>query len=70
MYVAAVNGSHHINAASYVFWHGRGSILMSHHLRRLGHLDHMEAERMPKQLLFGEMLQKRPRHGPGKGGEM
>ena len=38
-------------------------ILKKHRLRWLGHLARMESHRMPKQLLFGELLKKRPSHG-------
>lgn len=42
------------------------SMLMSHRLRWLGHLGRMDEERMPKQLLFGELEKKRPFSGPRK----
>ena len=42
------------------------SMLMSHRLRWLGHLGRMGEERMPKQLLFGELEKKRPFSGPRK----
>ena len=42
------------------------NILMSHRLRWLGQLACMEDHRVPKQLLFGELVRTRPRHGPKK----
>ena len=42
------------------------NMLMSHRLRWLGHLGRMGEERMPKQLLFGELEKKRPFSGPRK----
>ena len=39
------------------------AILMKYRLRWLGYLARMESHRMPKQLLFGELQQKRPSHG-------
>lgn len=39
-------------------------ILRRHHLSWLGHVARMEDSRMPKQLLFGELEKKRPKHGP------
>ena len=38
-------------------------ILMGHRLRWLEHLARMESNRLPKQLLFGELVKKRPSHG-------
>ena len=37
-------------------------ILMKHSLRWLRHIARMESNRLPKQLLFGELV-KRPSHG-------
>ena len=39
------------------------AILRRHRLRWLGHVARMEDSRMPKQLLFGELVRTRPRHG-------
>ena len=33
-------------------------------MRWLGHLARMDSSRIPKQLLFGELVRPRPRHGP------
>ena len=35
---------------------------MKHRLRWLGHMAHMESDRLPKQLLFGELVKRRPSH--------
>ena len=37
---------------------------MERRLNWLGHLGHMEEERLPKKLLFGELRKKRACHGP------
>ena len=36
--------------------------LMAYRLRWLGHLERMEEERLPKKLLFGQLVKKRPCH--------
>ena len=38
-------------------------LLMKHRLRWLGHLARMEPYRLPKQILYGELDKRRPRHG-------
>ena len=35
-------------------------------LHWLSHLGHMSSEHLPKQLLFGELLKRRPFHGAKK----
>ena len=50
-------------AAAFGMEEGMADILKKHRLRWLGHLARMESHRMPKQLLFGELLKKRPSHG-------
>ena len=66
--VPTVDRAHIIRqlATSFAMEETLESILMSHCLRWLGHQTRMEDYRMPKQLLFGEMLQTRPGHGPKK----
>ena len=39
------------------------AILSRHHLCWLGHVAQMDDSRLPKQILFGELLPKRPCHG-------
>ena len=41
-------------------------LLMKYRLRWLGHLARMEPNRLPKQILYGELDKKRPRHGTRK----
>ena len=41
-------------------------IIMDRRLQWLGHLGRMEDERLPKQVLFGELKKKRPCHGVKK----
>ena len=38
-------------------------ILRRHRLRWVGHMARMDDSRMPKQLLYGELVKPRPRHG-------
>ena len=39
-------------------------IIRKHRCRWLGHLARMDNSRLPKQLLFGELIKTRSRHGP------
>ena len=39
------------------------NLITAHRLRWLGHLAHMEDDRLPKQILLGSLPQKRPAHG-------
>ena len=41
-------------------------LVMEQQLRWLGHVGHMDEERLPKRVLFGELRKKRPRHGAKK----
>ena len=41
-------------------------VLTNHRLRCLGHVARMDDERLPKQMLFGELASKRPCHGAKK----
>ena len=43
---------------------GMDVLLALRRLRWLGHVGRMEADRLPKQILFGELLSTRPFHGP------
>ena len=43
-----------------------GTLLREYRLRWLGHVDRMDAARIPHQVLFGELEATRPRHGPKK----
>ena len=45
---------------------GMTEILRRHRLRWLGHVARMDDMRLPKQLLFGELVRPRPRHGTKK----
>jgi len=40
--------------------------IMERYLHLLGHLGHMADDRLPKQLLFGELKKKWPFHGTKK----
>ena len=42
-------------------------ILRRHRLSWLGHVARMDDSRMPKQLLFGELMRLHPRHGTKRG---
>ena len=42
---------------------GMDVLLALRRLRWLGHMGRMEADRLPKQILFGELLSARPFHG-------
>ncbi len=44
-------------------------IILDRRLQWLGHLGRMEDKRLHKQVLFGELKNKRPCHGVKKGGE-
>ena len=41
-------------------------VVMKHRLRWLGHVARMNGDRMPKQILFGELKKTRPAHGTKK----
>ena len=43
-----------------------GALLRQHRLRWLGHIARMNDERIPKQMLFGELPAIHPRYGPKK----
>lgn len=42
-------------------------LIMDRRLQWLGHLGRMEDERLPEEMLFGELRKKRPCHGLKKG---
>ena len=43
--------------------HSISDIILEQHLRWLGHVGHLDEERLPNRLLFGELNMKRPCHG-------
>ena len=69
--VSTVNGQHYNRPSSYSFQHGR-DIGKHPYVTSLplawspSTYMYMNDRRMPQQLLFGEMVQTKPRHGPRK----
>ena len=46
--------------------HSISDIILEQHLRWKDHVGHMDEERLPNRLLFGELNMKRPCHGAKK----
>ena len=51
-------------AVEFGMCNGVGGLMVQRHLHWLGHVARMEDARLPKKLLFGELLTVRPCHGP------